>query len=61
MHNKKFYFKTPNGSLAMGHIGVVMIEQYEPAQQLKKTRPFHCQFALWKSNYALFIFCGQRV
>ena len=32
MHNEKFYFRTQNGSLAICHIGVVMIEQYEPAQ-----------------------------
>jgi hypothetical protein len=32
MHNEKSYFWTQNGSLATGHIGVVMTEQYEPAQ-----------------------------
>jgi len=34
MHNEKSYFWTQNGSLAIYHIGVVTIEQYEPAQQL---------------------------
>jgi hypothetical protein len=32
MHNEKSYFWTQNGSLATCHIGVVMTEQYEPAQ-----------------------------
>jgi len=27
----------------------------------RTTWPLHCQLALWKSNEALFIFCGQRV
>jgi hypothetical protein len=34
MHNEKSYFRTQNGSLAICHIGVMTIEQYEPAQQL---------------------------
>jgi hypothetical protein len=34
MHNEKSYFGTQNGSLAMCRIGVVTIEQYEPAQEL---------------------------
>ena len=34
MHNEKSYFGTQNGSLAVCHIGVVMIEQYELAQLL---------------------------
>jgi len=32
MHNEKSYFGTQNGSLTICHIGVVTIEQYEPAQ-----------------------------
>jgi len=32
MHNEKSYFGTQNGSLAIRYIGVVTIEQYEPAQ-----------------------------
>jgi len=32
MHNEKVYFKTQNGSLAICHIGVVTIKQFEPAQ-----------------------------
>ena len=32
MHNENSYFETQNGSLAIRHIGVVTIEQYEPAQ-----------------------------
>jgi len=32
MHKEKSYFVTQNGSLAICHIGVVTIEQYEPAQ-----------------------------
>jgi len=32
MHNEKSYFGTENGSLTICHIGVVTIEQYEPAQ-----------------------------
>jgi len=27
----------------------------------RTTWPLHCQLALWKSNEALFVFCGQRV
>ena len=27
----------------------------------RKTWPLHCQLAPWKSNEALFVFCGQRV
>ena len=27
----------------------------------RKTWQIHCQFAPWKSNEALFVFCGQRV
>jgi hypothetical protein len=34
MHNEKSYFGTQDGSLAICHIGVVTIEQYEPAQKL---------------------------
>jgi len=34
MHNEKSYFRTQNSSLAICHIGVVTIEQYEPVQQL---------------------------
>jgi hypothetical protein len=30
MQNEKSYFGTQNGSLAIRHIGVVMMEQYEP-------------------------------
>ena len=32
MHNENSYFGTQNGSLAICHIGVVTIEQYELAQ-----------------------------
>ena len=32
MHNEKSYFGTQNGSLATCHLGVVTIEQCEPAQ-----------------------------
>ena len=32
MHNEKAYFGTQNGSLAICHIGVVMIKQFEPVQ-----------------------------
>jgi len=34
MHNKKSYFGTQNGSLAICHIGVVMIKQFEPAYNM---------------------------
>ena len=34
MHKEKSYFGTQNGSLAICHMGVVTIEQYEPAQWL---------------------------
>jgi hypothetical protein len=34
MHNEKSDFGTQNSSLAICHIGVMMIEQYEPAQLL---------------------------
>ena len=27
----------------------------------RTTWPLHCQLAPWKSNEALFVFCGQRV
>jgi len=32
MHKEKSYFGTQNGSLAIRHIGVVTIKQFEPAQ-----------------------------
>ena len=31
-HNEKSYFRTQNGSLAICHIGVATIQQYEAAQ-----------------------------
>jgi hypothetical protein len=34
MHSEKSYFGTKNGSLAICHIGLVTIEQCEPAQWL---------------------------
>ena len=32
MHNEKSYFETQNGPLEICYIGLVTIEQYEPAQ-----------------------------
>jgi hypothetical protein len=32
MHKVKSYFGTQNGSLAICHVGVVTIKQFEPAQ-----------------------------
>ena len=32
MHNEQSYFGTQTGSLVICHIGVMTIEQYEPAQ-----------------------------
>ena len=32
MHDEKSYFGIQNGSLAVCHIGVVTIKQFEPAQ-----------------------------
>ena len=32
MHNEKYYFGTQNGYLAICHIEVVTIKQFEPAQ-----------------------------
>ena len=62
MHNKKSYFRIQNGSLAICHIGVVTIKQFVWACAVGRTTwPLHCQLVPWKSNEALFIFCGQRV
>jgi len=36
MHNDKSYFGIQNGSLAIRHIGVVTIKQFEPAQYAVK-------------------------
>ena len=60
MHNEKSYFGTQNGSLAICHKGVVMIEQWACAIA-HTTWPFQCKLAPLKSNETLFVFCHQRV
>jgi len=61
MHNEKSYFGTQNGSLAICHIGVVTIEQYEPAQWLVKHGRSIVNLHRKKSNEVLFVFCSQSV
>jgi len=60
MHNKKSYFGTQDGSLAIRHIGVVTIEQYEPAQKLVQhgctTVNLHCGRAM--KHYSFFVVRG---
>jgi hypothetical protein len=60
MRNEKSYFGTQNGSLAICHIGVVMIEQHEPAQLL--VQHGHSTVSLhWgraKKHYSFFVVRG---
>ena len=57
MHNEKSYFGTQNGSLTICHIGVVTIEQYEPAQWLvqhgRSTVNLRCGRAM--KRYSFFV------
>jgi len=60
MHNEKSYFRTQNGSLAICHIGVITIKQFDHAQYAvqygRSTVNLHRGRATKR-----FIFCGQMV
>ena len=61
MHNEKSYFGTQNGSLAICHIGVVTIEQYEPALQLVQHGRSNVNLHPGRATKRYSFFCGQRV
>jgi len=61
MHKEKSYFKTQNGSLAICHIGVITIEQYEPVQQLVQHGRYTVNLHRGRATKCYSFFCGQRV
>ena len=60
MHNEKSYFRKQNGSLAICHIGVVTIEQYEPAQYLVQRGRYNANLHRGRAT-GLYLFFVEEV